>query len=97
MHSHPKSGWQDLSYLDEMAERIVLAPPARATSRPLVGMTVGSDGHWSARFWENQERRTFTAGGARKVRLVGPKSYKLQFNDHLSPANTETGSAQAHL
>ena len=82
MHSHPKSGWQGLSYPDEKAERIVLAPPSRATGLPLVGMTVGTDGYWSARFWESDK------GGHRlqwceKVRLVGPKSYKMQFNDWM--------------
>ncbi len=82
MHSHPKSGWQDLSYPDEMAERIVLAPPARATGRPLVGMTVGSDGYWSARFWESKNGKP-QCRWCEKVRLVGPKSYELQFNDHI--------------
>ena len=82
MHSHPTPGWQGLSYLDEMAERIALAPPARATSRPLVGMTVGSDGFWSARFWESKNGKPHRQW-CEKVRLVGPKSYKLQFNDQI--------------
>ena len=45
-------------------------------------MTVGSDGYWSARFWESSNgkpRRQW----CEKVRLVGPKSYKLQFNDQI--------------
>ena len=83
MHSHPKSGWQDLSYPDEMAERIALAPPARATGRPLVGMTIGSDGYWSARFWESKNGKPHCRW-CEKVRLVGPKSYKLQFNDRIA-------------
>ena len=82
MHSHPKSGWQDLSHLDEMAERIALAPAARATGRSLVGMTVGSDGYWSARFWEFRNGKPHCRW-CEKVRLVGPKSYKLQFNDNI--------------
>ena len=82
MHSHPKSGWQGLSYPDEIAECIVLAPPSRATGRPLVGMTVGSDGYWSARFWES-ESGTPSCRWCEKVRLVGPRSYKLQFNDRI--------------
>lgn len=86
MHSHPKSGWQGLSYTDEMAERIVLAPPARVTGRPLVGMTIGSDGYWSARFWESKNGKP-RCRWCEKVRLVGPRSYKLQFNDRLVPAS----------
>ena len=82
MHSHPVSGWQGLSYLDELAERTVLAPPARATSQPLVGMTVGSDRYWSARFWENVNGKP-QHQWCEKVRLVGPKSYELQFNDRI--------------
>ena len=82
MHSHPVSGWQNLSYVDELAERTVLAPPARATGRPLVGMTVGSDRYWSARFWENKNGKP-QLQWCEKVRLVGPKSYKLQFNDRI--------------
>ena len=82
MHSHPNPGWQGLSYPDERAERIALAPPARATGHPLVGMTVGSDGYWSARFWEIENGKP-RHRWCEKVRLVGPKSYKLQFNDWI--------------
>ena len=82
MHSHPTSGWQDLSYLDEVAERIVLAPPTRTTGQELVGMTVGSDGYWSARFWESKNGKP-KHQWCEKVRLVGPKSYTLQFNDQM--------------
>ena len=82
MHSHPRAGWQDLSHLDEIAERIALAPPARATGLPLVGMTVGSDGYWSARFWERTDEGSHCRW-CEKVRIVGPNSYKLQFNDNL--------------
>lgn len=85
MHSHPSPGWQGMSTADIKAERDVLAYPASATGLPLVGLTIGTDGYWSARFWErdkNQMRRTW----CEKVRVVGPKSYKLDFNDDLAPA-----------
>ena len=82
MHSHPVPGWQNLSYMDELAERTVLAPPARATGQPLVGMTVGSDRYWSARFWDNINGKP-QIQWCEKVRLVGPKSYQLQFNDRI--------------
>ena len=83
MHSHPKPGWQGLSRPDERAERTVLAPPARATGLPLVGMTVGSDGYWSARFWERENGKP-RLQWCEKVRLVGPKSYRLHFNDWMA-------------
>ena len=82
MHSHPWPGWQNLSYPDEKAERDVLAPPTRATGLPLVGLTIGSDGYWSARFWEDEGDKP-RCRWCEKVRLVGPKSYELQFNDKI--------------
>ena len=82
MHSHPVPGWQNLSYVDELAERTVLAPPARATGQPLVGMTVGSDRYWSSRFWDNINGKP-QIQWCEKVRLVGPQSYQLQFNDRI--------------
>ncbi len=84
MHSHPSAGWQAMSSTDIEAERDVLAYPAGATGLPLVGLTVGSDGCWSARFWErdsDQMRRSW----CQKVRIVGPKRYRIDFNDNLAP------------
>ena len=69
MHSHPSTGWQDMSTPDVEAERDVLADPARVTGVPLVGMTVGADGHWSARFWTN-DSSTRAVQWCRKVRVL---------------------------
>ena len=85
MHSHPSPGWQGMSDADIEAERDVLAYPAGATGLPLVGLTVGVDGQWSARFWERQGahmRRRWCD----KTRVVGPDLYQLHFNDELVPA-----------
>ena len=84
MHSHPSHGWQPLSKADRRAERDVIAYPAGATQLPLVGLTVGNDGTWSARFWP------LTDNGIRlewcgKVRTLTPKSYWLSFNDEALP------------
>lgn len=82
MHSHPSPGWQGMSETDVEAERDVLAYPAGATGLPLVGLTIGIDGYWSARFWERdngQMRRHW----CEKVRVVGPQSYKIYFNDNI--------------
>jgi hypothetical protein len=84
MHSHPAPGWQGMSTPDVEAERDVLSYPAGATGLPLVGLTIGSDGYWSARFWERdggQMRRHW----CKKVRVVGPQSYKIYSNDDIAP------------
>lgn len=84
MHSHPSSGWQGMSDPDVEAERDVLAYPAGATGLPLVGLTIGTDGYWSARFWERdggQMRRHW----CEKVRVVGPQSYNIYSNDNIAP------------
>ena len=72
MHSHPSNGWQDMSRADVQAERDRISDTAMATSRPLVGMTVGTDGHWSARVWDQTARGKpdKTRHWSRKVRVV---------------------------
>ena len=69
MHSHPGKGWQDMSPTDVVAERDVLAYPAGATDLPLLGLTIGADGYWSARFWEKCGDE-MTQHQCRKVRVV---------------------------
>ena len=83
LHSHPGPGWQGMSSTDIEAERDVLAYPAGATGLPLVGMTIGGDGYWSARFWERSGREMHRHW-CEKVRVVGPKSYKTYFNDEIA-------------
>lgn len=84
MHSHPTPGWQGLSHVDEIAERDVLAYPAMATGLPLLGLTVGSDGYWSARVWEKQGRQ-MVRHDCSKVRVPTPSRYRLYYNDRLMP------------
>ena len=84
MHSHPSSGWQGMSDPDVEAERDVLAYPAGATGLPLVGLTIGTDGYWSARFWE-RDRGQMRRHWCEKVRVVGPQSYKIYSNDNIAP------------
>ena len=87
LHSHPSPGWQGMSDTDVEAERDVLAYPAGATGLPLVGLTIGTDGYWSARFWkrDGQEMRRHWCG---KVRIVGPQSYRININDNIAPRPT---------
>ena len=84
MHSHPGPGWQGMSPTDVEAERDVLAYPAGATGLPLVGLTIGNDGYWSARFWE-RDGSVMRRNWCDKVRVVGPQIYRIDFNDELAP------------
>ncbi len=82
LHSHPTPGWQGMSRADVKAERDRIAGPARATGLPLVGLTLGTDGAWSARFWNWKGRRCERAW-CRKVRVVG-RQLQLTYNDALA-------------
>ena len=79
MHSHPLKGWQDLSKTDISAERDVVAYQAQGTKRPLVGMTIGSDGYWSARLWQRDSKQ-MNLIWCDKVRV--PKQNFYQINWH---------------
>ena len=89
MHSHPSAGWQGMSGPDIEAERDVLAYPAGATNFPLVGLTIGTDGYWSARFWKRHgaEMRRYWC---RKARVIGSQSYSVYFNDAIAPPQRPT-------
>lgn len=84
MHSHPSPGWQGMSDTDIEAERDVLAYPAGAAGLPLVGLTIGGDGYWSARFWE-RSGRDMRRNWCEKIRVIGPASCKVYFNDEMAP------------
>ena len=82
MHSHPNPGWQEMSKTDIVAERERIAPPARAADHPLLGLTVGTDGSWSARFWTWNGHR-FLRNDCEKVRVVG-QALQITANPRLS-------------
>ena len=84
MHSHPGHGWQGMSHDDTLAERDVLAYPAGATGLPLIGLTIGADGYWSARFWEKLDGQ-MRKRACSKVRVIGGDSYRHYFDDKLAP------------
>ena len=83
MHNHLSKGWQHMSGKDVIAERDRISPPTRATGLPLVGLTLGVDGSWSARFWTWDGRR-FNRTWCDKVRVVG-KRLRVTFNDEAMP------------
>lgn len=83
MHNHFTPGWQDMSDPDVFAERDRISPPARATGLPLLGLTLGTDGSWSARVWTwggQQFNRTWCD----KVRVTG-RRLRVTFNDAALP------------
>ena len=80
MHSHPSKGWQNMSGPDIIAEKEHIAGPANSTNRPLVGLTVGTDESWSARFWIKKKEREFKRFWCDKVKIVG-NDLKITFNE----------------
>ncbi|MCY3627471.1 MAG: ThiF family adenylyltransferase [Gammaproteobacteria bacterium] len=91
MHSHPSNGWQGMSETDIIAERDRIAPPARATGYPLVGLTVGMDGVWSARFWRWNGNK-YVREDCRKVRTVGQS-----IDVHFNPSHRRLSAPAARL
>lgn len=73
LHSHPGPGWQALSGMDEETESKVVAPFVNETGLPLLGLTMGSDGVWSARFWQRSRAGRFKPAHCTDVRRVGPQ------------------------
>ena len=73
LHSHPGPGWQDLSGMDDDTERNIIAPFIRETGLPLLGLTMGSDGTWSARFWQESAHGRTAPVHCTDVRRVGPR------------------------
>lgn len=85
MHSHPYPGWQDMSYDDVVAERQMAGAVLATTGLPLVGLTVGSDATWSARFWEHEAGRDYRREWCGSVRSVG-RSLRVSFDERSVPA-----------
>ena len=86
MHSHPSKGWQSMSVADVHAERNRIVHTARATGHPLVGMTVGTDGYWSARVWA-EHRDGATRYWSRKVRVVERSRLVVWHGPQARPRN----------
>ncbi len=86
LHSHPYPGWQGMSEDDEIAEMQMAIASKSMTNLPLLGMTVGNDEAWSARYWkkDNSVKRKYNRFWCNSVRIVGEK-LSVTFNDELSP------------
>lgn len=82
LHSHLGPGWQGMSRDDVLAETKIAGAVETLTDLPLVGMTLGTDGTWSARFWLHLQGKKFKRQWCRNVRSVGAQ-LRLSFADHL--------------
>ncbi len=71
LHSHGAPGWQGMSDDDINAERSIAAQVLAGTALPLVGLTAGTDGAWSARFWTKTAPQTYACRPCENVRVVG--------------------------
>jgi hypothetical protein len=85
LHSHPWPGWQDMSRDDRATELRQAASVKAATDFPLVGMTLGTDGAWSGRFWVKSAPRTYERCWCESVRVIGDHGLETTFNDRLLP------------
>jgi hypothetical protein len=95
LHSHLGPGWQGMSYDDVVAERDRLAAAvAGRTGLPLVGLTRGTDGAWSGRFWFRQSPATYARRWATTVRVVG-RQLRMTYHPELLPLPTSSESQVA--
>ena len=86
LHSHPGPGWQGLSPTDDHTERNIVAPFVRETGLPLLGLTMGSDGVWSARFWWETKTGRVSPVHCTAVRRVGPRHSGADWSPGAHPA-----------
>ena len=69
---------------DIRAEQRHASAAQGATGLPFVGVTLGTDSAWSARFWEKTAPRTYTRHWCTNVRVVG-RQLSVTYADHLVP------------
>jgi molybdopterin/thiamine biosynthesis adenylyltransferase len=84
LHSHPYPGWQGMSWDDVVAEKRIAGPAGALTGVPLLGLTIGSDGTWSARFWEHDVARSYRRQWCSLVRVVGSQ-LRVAYADEVVP------------
>lgn len=84
LHSHPSPGWQGMSRDDVVAEERLAPRAFAATGHPLLGMTLGTDGAWSGRFWFRRGRGQYEREWCGSVRVVGD-GLACTFHDKLAP------------
>lgn len=83
LHSHLGPGWQDLSPDDHASEGSFAGRILAATKHPLLGLTLGTDESWSARFWFRGSRGV-DAQWCGTVRIAGQR-LKTTHHPRLRP------------
>ena len=85
LHSHLGPGWQGMSHDDVVAERDRLAGAVSGiTDLPLAGLTLGTDGSWSGRFWMRAGPKRYERFWCESVRVVG-EGLRQTFCDAIIP------------
>ncbi|MCB0264655.1 MAG: ThiF family adenylyltransferase [Calditrichaeota bacterium] len=84
IHSHPWAGWQGMSHDDKIAETRMSPAVMASTGYPLLGLTLGTDGAWSARFWnkDHSAKRSYIRNWCESVRVIG-EGLSITFNENL--------------
>lgn len=97
LHSHLGPGWQGMSGDDIVAERDRLAAVvASRTGLPLVGLTRGTDGTWSGRFWIRHAPTSYKRRWATTVRVVG-RQLRITYHPKLLPPPVPSESQVATI
>lgn len=84
LHSHFTPGWQGMSQEDVCTEESTAPSILGGTGLPLVGLTMGTDGALSARFWNRVGRRQYERRWCGSVRVVGD-DFNVTFMEKLAP------------
>jgi molybdopterin/thiamine biosynthesis adenylyltransferase len=82
MHSHLGPGWQGMSDDDVRAELKIAGAASGLTDLPLVGLTVGTDGTWSARLWPYAGNKKYEREWCTSVRSVGAQ-FRVDFMETM--------------
>lgn len=97
LHSHLGPGWQNMSQDDIVAERDRLGGlVASASGLPVLGLTRGTDGTWSARFWFRSGRHCYERRWASTVRSVG-RRLRISYHPELRPPSPTPASQVATM
>jgi molybdopterin-synthase adenylyltransferase len=90
-HSHLTIGWQGMSHDDIVAETRMSPTVNAMTGFTLVGLTIGTDGAYSGRFWikDKNEKRKYHRQWCETVRVIG-KRLQITYHDGLIPALFDT-------